>query len=98
MLNLALPLIRYKTLSDLFWLSVPLFFIGKMRRLNKIKSERPSTSKLCSSNLKVAHSVLGSFHKYLVPNSVSGLENTEINDTQSVHKDSQLTGEYRSTN
>lgn len=82
-LLLALTSIRCKTLSDLFWLCVSLF-TGKMRRLNKIKSESPSTSKFCTSGRKAIHTVLGSFHKHLVPVLVPGSGDTEINHTQSL--------------
>lgn len=62
------------------------FFIGKMRSLNKIKSESPSTYKLCISSQKAAHTVLVSFHRHLVSGSVPGTGGTEINDTQSLSK------------
>lgn len=62
------------------------FFIGKMRSLNKIKSESPSTYKLCISSQKAAHTVLVSFHRHWVSGSVPGTGDTEINDTQSLSK------------
>lgn len=55
-----------------------------MRRLNKIKSESLSTSKLCTSSQNIARTVSCSFYKHLVPGSVPGSGDTDVNNTVSV--------------